>query len=232
MWSYQTIDLVTLWGELFPLVCAATMRPTNPQVTHNWIGSFMNWVMLWCCMACASSCVHQTANLEHERHVVKGLETPLNRKISKEWLSQWVSFGEGLTSGGTPPGEPSFAFLAREGYRTIVSVDGARPDLESAHRHSRSYVHLPMSYDGRTHRWRWVCFVSCSNRIPGFHSLPPRPSSRTHSCSDRFHGQGTLQPRGGIDTHGARGDFAGLFRFVAIGQVLSATGKGNPNADP
>ena len=148
MWSNQTLDLVALWGELFPLVCVATMSPTNPQVTHNWIGSSMNWVMLWCWMACASSCVHQTANLGHERHVVKGLETPLDRKISKEWLSQWVSFGEGLTSGGTPPGEPAFAFLAREGYRTIVSVDGARPDLKSAHRHGLTYVHLPMSYDG------------------------------------------------------------------------------------
>ena len=142
------MGLVALWKVIFTLVYATAMSPTTLQVANHWISSSMNLAFLWCLMAYASSCVHQPAKLEQERHAVKWIKTPLDRKIMNEWLSQWVSFGEGLTSGGTPPGEPAFAFLAREGYRTIVSVDGAQPDLESAHRHGLSYVHLPMSYDG------------------------------------------------------------------------------------
>jgi hypothetical protein len=34
------------------------------------------------------------------------------------------------------------------GIRTVISVDGARPDLERAHRYGLRYVQLPIGYDG------------------------------------------------------------------------------------
>lgn len=54
----------------------------------------------------------------------------------------------GLLSGSAPEGDAGFAELQRRGVRTIVSVDGARPDVEAAHRHGMRYVHLPVGYHG------------------------------------------------------------------------------------
>ena len=53
-----------------------------------------------------------------------------------------------LYSGAQPEWEAAFAELARMGVRTLVSVDGARPDVAAARRHGLRYVHLPIGYDG------------------------------------------------------------------------------------
>lgn len=63
-------------------------------------------------------------------------------------LHNVVTYADGLVSGSVPEGEQGFATLARLGIRTIVSVDGATPDLELAERHGLRYVHLPIGYDG------------------------------------------------------------------------------------
>lgn len=55
---------------------------------------------------------------------------------------------DGLLSGGQPEGDAAFAELARLGVKTIVSVDGAKPDVAAARRHGLRYVHLPIGYDG------------------------------------------------------------------------------------
>ena len=56
--------------------------------------------------------------------------------------------GPRLWSGGEPLGDSAFAALAAAGVRTVVSVDGARPDIEAARRHGLNYVHIPIGYDG------------------------------------------------------------------------------------
>ncbi|MEM6655987.1 MAG: hypothetical protein AAF596_09305, partial [Planctomycetota bacterium] len=38
--------------------------------------------------------------------------------------------------------------LYRQGVRTLVSVDGARPDVALAAEHGLRYVHVPFGYDG------------------------------------------------------------------------------------
>jgi protein tyrosine phosphatase (PTP) superfamily phosphohydrolase (DUF442 family) len=53
-----------------------------------------------------------------------------------------------LFSGSSPDGEEGFRSLRDLGVRTVVSVDGARPDLERAHQVGLRYVHLPIGYDG------------------------------------------------------------------------------------
>lgn len=53
-----------------------------------------------------------------------------------------------VISGGTPDGDAGFAQLKQIGVKTIISVDGARPDLETAEKHELRYVHLPHGYDG------------------------------------------------------------------------------------
>ena len=58
-----------------------------------------------------------------------------------------------IFSGSQPEGEVAFEELARLGVKAIVSVDGARPDIEAARRYGLRYVHLPLGYGGiPTHR--------------------------------------------------------------------------------
>ncbi|MEL7472730.1 MAG: hypothetical protein AAGK04_05370 [Planctomycetota bacterium] len=49
-------------------------------------------------------------------------------------------------TGGQPVGHDAFAALNELGVRTIISVDGARPDVEMARRFNMRYHHIPQSY--------------------------------------------------------------------------------------
>lgn len=51
-----------------------------------------------------------------------------------------------LYSGGQPT-EAGFAELAKLGVKTVISVDGAPPELALAHKYGLRYVHLPIGYD-------------------------------------------------------------------------------------
>ena len=53
-----------------------------------------------------------------------------------------------LISGSSPDGDAGFQSLQVLGVHTIISVDGARPDVERAHHFEMRYVHLPIGYDG------------------------------------------------------------------------------------
>lgn len=53
-----------------------------------------------------------------------------------------------LYSGGAPEGQEDFKELQKLGIRTVISVDGTSPDVESAKNSGMKYVHLPVGYDG------------------------------------------------------------------------------------
>ncbi len=53
-----------------------------------------------------------------------------------------------IFSGSQPEGDSAFAELARLGVKTIVSVDGARPDVAAARKYGIRTIHLPLGYDG------------------------------------------------------------------------------------
>lgn len=55
-----------------------------------------------------------------------------------------------ITSGSGPESDEAFAELARHGVKTVVSVDGARPQVELAHKHGLQYIHIPIGYEGLT----------------------------------------------------------------------------------
>jgi hypothetical protein len=47
-----------------------------------------------------------------------------------------------------PSGDAGFKALAAMGVKTVISVDGAKPDAELANKYGLRYVHLPHGYDG------------------------------------------------------------------------------------
>lgn len=51
-------------------------------------------------------------------------------------------------SGSSPESTADFEALRNLGVKTIISVDGAQPDVEAARRAGLRYVHLPHGYDG------------------------------------------------------------------------------------
>jgi hypothetical protein len=73
---------------------------------------------------------------------------PTRLPVDPPGLHNVVRLGEGLFSGSEPDGPDGFASIARLGVKTIVSVDGARPNVDFARREGMRYVHVPFGYDG------------------------------------------------------------------------------------
>lgn len=53
-----------------------------------------------------------------------------------------------VLTGAEPHGEPAMSALKELGVKTLISVDGAKPDVELAHKFGLNYVHLPIGYEG------------------------------------------------------------------------------------
>ena len=69
-------------------------------------------------------------------------------KLNSAHLPNAIRIHEKVISGGQPDGESAFQELQDLGIKTIISVDGAKPEIELAKKHGLKYVHLPHSYDG------------------------------------------------------------------------------------
>jgi hypothetical protein len=98
---------------------------------------FMSLFFIYCGMALppAKATPHQNQQKQQPR--------PLpDIKIENVW-----QFGPGLFSGGQPEGEAGFKLLADLKIKTIISVDGATPELQLAKKHGMRYVHIPYGYD-------------------------------------------------------------------------------------
>lgn len=72
---------------------------------------------------------------------------PEFERIEAPSLENTIVVAPGVVSGGQPDGDDAFDALARMGVRTIISVDGARPDVEAAEARGMRYIHLPIGYD-------------------------------------------------------------------------------------
>jgi protein tyrosine phosphatase (PTP) superfamily phosphohydrolase (DUF442 family) len=77
----------------------------------------------------------------------KGVE-PNGTPLTLAGLNNVFRITDGLYSGSSPEGDPGFRSLKELGIKTVISVDGARPDVELARRYGLRYVHLPVGYDG------------------------------------------------------------------------------------
>ncbi len=67
---------------------------------------------------------------------------------SQSHLHNLFQLTERIYSGAQPDDDAAFAEIAKLGVRTVVSVDGARPDVAAAKRAGLRYVHIPIGYDG------------------------------------------------------------------------------------
>jgi protein tyrosine phosphatase (PTP) superfamily phosphohydrolase (DUF442 family) len=87
-----------------------------------------------------------TSCLQRNPHVRGTQGSPI--AVTTAGLPNAFRLSERLYSGAMPDGDAGFAALEHLGVRTIISVDGAQPDVDAAHRHGLRYVHMPVGYDG------------------------------------------------------------------------------------
>ncbi|MBS0262895.1 MAG: cytochrome c [Planctomycetes bacterium] len=69
-------------------------------------------------------------------------------RLKSDELPNPIRVHERVISGGLPEGDAAFAELQALGIKTIISVDGTRPDVARARKYGMRYVHLPHGYDG------------------------------------------------------------------------------------
>lgn len=95
---------------------------------------------LLCFSTAATAAENLEARLKASPPGVKPLEAP--------GIHNLFALGTNVFSGSTPEGAEGFEALAKLGVKTIISVDGAKPDVEAARKLGIRYVHLPHGYDG------------------------------------------------------------------------------------
>lgn len=70
------------------------------------------------------------------------------QRRESQFVPNLVQLNDRVYSGGLPEGDDAFAELKALGVKTIISVDGAKPDVLSARKFGLRYIHLPHGYDG------------------------------------------------------------------------------------
>ncbi|WP_010583195.1 protein-tyrosine phosphatase family protein [Schlesneria paludicola] len=80
------------------------------------------------------------------KHSVAAMALP--EKLGVHYLPNAYRITSNIISGGLPEGDVAFQELQELGVKTIISVDGMRPDVELAQKYGQRYVHLPHGYDG------------------------------------------------------------------------------------
>lgn len=123
-----------------------------------------------------------------------------------------------IFSGSQPDSDAAFAALARLGIRTVVSVDGSKPDLERAHKFGLKYVHLPIGYDGvPTNRVAELAKVLTASPGPFYvhchHGRFRGPAAVAIMC-ESVEGWAPSEAVAWLKQAGATGEYPGLFRAV------------------
>ncbi len=99
-------------------------------------------------LAAACGAIRTESHAEAVRPTIPMPTMAETRPADLPGLHNVVRYAENLLTGAQPEGEDAFETLAGLGVRTIISVDGARPQVDLAAKHGMRYVHLPIGYDG------------------------------------------------------------------------------------
>lgn len=69
------------------------------------------------------------------------------KPILDERFHQFFEYSESVFSGAQPESATTFAAMKEYGINTVISVDGAKPEVEAAKTNGIRYIHLPIGYD-------------------------------------------------------------------------------------
>jgi protein tyrosine phosphatase (PTP) superfamily phosphohydrolase (DUF442 family) len=146
------------------------------------------------------------------------------KRIDNADLPNAYVIHEKVISGGEPHGEGAFAALAKLGVKTVISVDGAKPQVELARKHGMRYVHLPHSYDGVPEK-RAQELAKAVRDLPGpiyihcHHGKHRSPAAAAVACV----GAGLLpasESRWFLETAGTSKNYRGLYQSAESARRL------------
>lgn len=133
-------------------------------------------------------------------------------------LSNLFRAATNVFSGDSPTSENAFAEIARLGVKTIISVDGTKPDVATAHNFGLRYIHLPIGYDGIAAA-RVAELASAAKSAPGplyvhcHHGLHRGPAAVAVMCEANA-GWTPNQALAWLKQAGTSTDYSGLYRSV------------------
>ena len=140
------------------------------------------------------------------------------RPLPSTYLHNLFQVTTNVFSGNSPAGEDAFAEVTKLGVKTIISVDGSKPDLATASKYGLRYVHLPFGYDGiPAHRIAEL--ARSAQSVPGpiyvhcHHGLHRGPAAVAVICEANA-GWTTNQAVAWLKEAGTSPDYAGLYRSV------------------
>jgi hypothetical protein len=147
-------------------------------------------------------------------------------RLSAGALHNVFRYADGVLGGSEPATDEDFATLATLGVKTIVSVDGARPKVETAAKHGLAYVHVPIGYDGVPEPARRQ-LVKTLRSVPGpiyvhcHHGVHRGPAA----VGCMLVGDGRVEPAAALamlKTVGTSPEYPGLYRDVAATRRFAA----------
>lgn len=148
------------------------------------------------------------------------------RPLKADGIENFFQLTDNLYSGSAPETDATFEELSKRGIKTIITVDGAKPDVETAKRHGIRYVHLPIGYDGVPVD-QGIRLVKAAETMPGpiyihcHHGLHRGPAGAAVICM-ATKGWTPQQADAWLRVAGTATNYAGLYKTVAHFQPPSA----------
>ncbi len=117
---------------------------SKPTATTLWTG-----VILAAIGGCLSGCLASLGEGDSSVTdvIIEQPEISAQTPRNLPGVNNVVTYAPGLLCGGVPEGDEGFETLAAIGIKTVISVDGATPDLKRSGTLAIRYVHLPIGYD-------------------------------------------------------------------------------------
>ena len=141
-----------------------------------------------------------------------------------------------LLSGGEPKSPAAFAHLASLGVRTLISVDGARPDIDAAAAAGLRYVHVPIGYATVTVEAQ-LQIARALEQLPGpaylhcHHGHHRGPAAAAAALI--VHGDWTTeQGTAALHTLGTSPNYTGLYAAVAAAMPTTSEELKQPQSFP
>ena len=208
------------------------MRLTRRMVLHhlNDLSATVAFYCLWT-LACYQSGVvpgQASVDLQSEGRSASTLVPREIRssQVAYSNLNNLLHVTDKVCCGGEPQDAAAFATLAQLGVKTIVSVDGAKPNVASARKHALQYFHIPIGYDG-IHKKAGLSLARLTRDLDGpfyihchhGHHRGPAAASIVCIASGEVDGKQALKI---LERAGTGKGYAGLWRDVENYRVPSA----------
>ena len=151
-------------------------------------------------------------------------QEPGFERLPSQHLPNAIRVHSKVISGGLPADQRTFQELQDLGVKTVISVDGALPDVELATQFGMRYIHLPHGYDGISaervkelakaiREFEGPIYIHCH------HGRHRSPAAAAAACVSA----GFIEPRSGVALlrlAGTSPSYRGLFRAAEKAQPI------------